>query len=254
MRCVTLPVATSIRSAVPGSAIPRLLMRTGSAAGSQHCVALRVPALGFGPPNTVTHAVAPSAEITDAIGNTPSGTDRNNVPLSASSTTSLSSAGSGSTATRCPSALLVDAIAGAPAMNVPSAPDSIAIGAVGSSLNETSCVTDFARESGGPPGVRLAATSAGSLLTEETVARLVTGSMTMPCTPGRPLKLACDTSRLSRHARRNAPFGTTAHTSPASTPKRTPATRPLNTLCTPAGVTRCPTAKTPGSLTTRCGC
>ena len=76
------------------------------------------------------------------------------------------------------------------------------------------CATDLARESGGPPGVRLRATSAGSLPTDEIATRCVTGSTTTPCTPGRPLKVACVSTRLSRHARRHAFPGTTAQSSP----------------------------------------
>ena len=110
--------------------MPRAFTRTGSAAGSQHCVALRVPALGLAPPNTVTHAVAPSGEMTEATGSTPSATERSVVPLSASRTISLSSAGRGSTATRCPSAPARAAMAGPPAMKSPNGPDSVTMAAV----------------------------------------------------------------------------------------------------------------------------
>ena len=242
-----------MRSTVPGSAIPRALIRTRSADGSQHCVALRAPGAGFGPPKTVTHAVAPSGEIADAMGSTPSGTVRIVAPLSASSTMSLSSAGSGTTLTRCPSAPLRVATAGPPAMKLPRAPDSLAIAALESVVYVMNWATDFARESGGPPGVRLAATSAGNLPTELIIGRCVTPSMARPCTPGRPLNVVCASTRLSRQASRHALPGETTHTSPGSAPKRTPATRPVTTLCTPAGVTRWPTAKTPWSLMTRCG-
>src|ERR1035437_559767 len=259
----TFPLAKSTRDTLPRSAIPRASIRTRPARGSQHCAAARSPLAGLEPPRFVTYAVEPSCAITAPTGSTPSGMVLMTAPVPASSTANASFAGSATTATRRPDAFTVRATAVAPARKSPSATDDTTTAALSpaapvrrtrpSGEYVNNWMNDFARGRGGPPGVRLSARSAGSRPTVETNPRPGAGSTATPYTPGRPSSRELATTRLSRHASRYTAPGTATQISPGDLPNLTPPTRPSNTLCMPAGVTRWSVAMTPASGISRTG-
>jgi hypothetical protein len=127
----------------------------------------------------------------------------------ASSTISLSLAGSGTTARRVALPAARAAIAGPPAMKSPSgvvvnatialsAPVFRGVSAAPSYMK--ACETDGARL-GRPPG-RTLATSSGRRPTVVTSTRAAAGSTAMPCTPGAPSNRALATTRFSFHESR----------------------------------------------------
>ena len=202
--CVTRPTVTSTRVTEPAAATPRVSTRTRSARGSQHWVALRSPLSGLGPPRLVTYATPPSDDSAAAIGATPSGTVRSVVPESASITASASFAGNGTTTARWPLVSRCRAMAGAPAMKSPSAPDDSAgttRSPVASPANAFSWAIARPALSGCDPGMRASVILCDSRPTEVTSARCVTASIAKPCTPDLPSNMPRAITRFSAHAK-----------------------------------------------------